>query len=78
LTLIRTKTSLLGKHYWYQQNFKGLPVIGGYYAKHIEAGKLLQVADGRDAVPEQDPLTPVQLTLATVGAWPGALRTSLT
>ena len=52
LKLIRTKTSLLGKHYWYQQIFKGLPVIGGYYAKHIEAGKLLRVADGREAVPE--------------------------
>jgi hypothetical protein len=52
LKLIRAKRSLLGKHYWYQQTFKGLPVVGGYYAKHIEAGKLLQVADGRDAVPE--------------------------
>jgi len=27
LKLIKTKTSLLGKHYWYQQTFKGLPVI---------------------------------------------------
>jgi Fungalysin/Thermolysin Propeptide Motif/Fungalysin metallopeptidase (M36) len=53
LKLIRTKTSLLGKHYWYQQTFKGLPVIGAYYAKHLDkAGKLLQVADGRDAVPD--------------------------
>jgi Zn-dependent metalloprotease len=53
LKLIRTKTSLLGKHYWYQQTFKGLPVIGGYYANHVDkAGKLLQVADGRDAVPD--------------------------
>ncbi len=35
LELIKTKTSLLGKHYWYQQTFKGLPVIDGYYAKHV-------------------------------------------
>lgn len=52
LKLIRTKTSLLGKHYWYQQTFKGLPVINGYYAKHVDkSGKALQTADGRDAVP---------------------------
>jgi hypothetical protein len=52
LKLIKTKTSLLGKHYWYQQTFKGLPVVNGYYAKHVDkAGKVTQIADGRDAVP---------------------------
>jgi Zn-dependent metalloprotease len=52
LKLIKTKTSLLGKHYWYQQTFKGLPVINGYYAKHVDkSGQVVQVADGRDAVP---------------------------
>ncbi|GAA0604653.1 bacillolysin [Kribbella sandramycini] len=50
LKLIKTKTSLLGKHYWYQQTFKGLPVINGYYAKH-ESKAGVQIADGRDAVP---------------------------
>jgi Zn-dependent metalloprotease len=53
LKLIRTKTSLLGKHYWYQQTFKGLPVLNGYYAKHVDkSGKIVQVSDGRDAVPD--------------------------
>ncbi|MFI5708686.1 M36 family metallopeptidase [Kribbella sp. NPDC051620] len=51
LKLIKTKTSLLGKHYWYQQTFKGLPVIGGYYAKHVDKSGKVQIADGRDAVP---------------------------
>jgi Zn-dependent metalloprotease len=51
LKLIKTKTSLLGKHYWYQQTFKGLPVIGGYYAQHVDKSGKVQVADGRDAVP---------------------------
>ncbi|MFB6724623.1 M36 family metallopeptidase [Kribbella sp. NPDC056345] len=50
LKLVKTKTSLLGKHYWYQQTFKGLPVINGYYAKH-ESKSGVQIADGRDAVP---------------------------
>jgi Zn-dependent metalloprotease len=51
LELIKTKTSLLGKHYWYQQTFKGLPVINGYYAKHVTKSGGVQIADGRDAVP---------------------------
>ena len=51
LKLIKTKTSLLGKHYWYQQTFKGLPVINGYYAKHVAKDGAVQIADGRDAVP---------------------------
>ena len=51
LKLIKTKTSLLGKHYWYQQTFKGLPVIDGYYAKHVTKGGGVEIADGRDAVP---------------------------
>ncbi|GAA2788147.1 M4 family metallopeptidase [Kribbella solani] len=51
LKLVRTKTSLLGKHFWYQQTFKGLPVVGGYYAKHVAKDGVVQVADGRDAVP---------------------------
>ncbi|MEU4602059.1 M4 family metallopeptidase [Kribbella sp. NPDC023972] len=51
LKLIKTKTSLLGKHYWYQQTFKGLPVINGYYAKHVTKAGGAQIADGRDAVP---------------------------
>lgn len=52
LKLIRTKTSLLGKHYWYQQTYNGLPVIGGYLARHVDkAGKVTAIKDGRDAVP---------------------------
>ncbi|TCO39021.1 Zn-dependent metalloprotease [Kribbella antiqua] len=51
LKLIKTKTSLLGKHYWYQQTFKGLPVVNGYYAKHVTKSGAVQIADGRDAVP---------------------------
>ncbi|MEV6270624.1 M36 family metallopeptidase [Kribbella sp. NPDC051936] len=51
LKLIKTKASLLGKHYWYQQTFKGLPVINGYYAKHVAKDGAVQIADGRDAVP---------------------------
>ncbi|MFG1905114.1 M4 family metallopeptidase [Kribbella sp. NPDC048928] len=51
LKLVKTKTSLLGTHYWYQQTFKGLPVVNGYYAKHVAKGGAVEVADGRDAVP---------------------------
>ncbi|GAB2660950.1 M4 family metallopeptidase [Kribbella swartbergensis] len=57
LKLIKTKTSLLGKHYWYQQTFKGLPVLNGYYAKHVTKAGGVQIADGRDVVPENVDLT---------------------
>jgi len=51
LKLVKTKTSLLGEHYWYQQTFKGLPVVNGYYAKHVSKSGTIEVNDGRDAVP---------------------------
>ncbi|MGZ0147067.1 M4 family metallopeptidase [Kribbella sp. WER1] len=51
MKLVKTKTSLLGTHYWYQQTFKGLPVVNGYYAKHVGKDGAVEVADGRDAVP---------------------------
>ncbi|MEU4290987.1 M4 family metallopeptidase [Kribbella sp. NPDC026596] len=75
LKLIKTKTSLLGKHYWYQQTFKGLPVINGYYAKHVTKAGGVQVADGRDAVPANldvsaavQPATATQTANAVVSA----------
>jgi hypothetical protein len=66
LKLIKTKISLLGKHYWYQQTFKGLPVINGYYAKHVTKDGGVQIADGRDAVPANlDVSAAVQAATAT-------------
>jgi len=69
LKLIKTKTSLLGKHYWYQQTFKGLPVIDGYYAKHVTKGGAVEIADGRDNVPANlDVSAKVQPAAATQSA----------
>lgn len=69
LKLIKTKTSLLGKHYWYQQTFKGLPVIDGYYAEHVTKDGKVEVADGRDAVPANlDVSAKVQPAAATQSA----------
>src|SRR5215211_5622969 len=51
LKLIRVRESLLGTHYWYQQTYRGLPVLGGYYASHVDrmGGEFL-VQDGRRQV----------------------------
>jgi Zn-dependent metalloprotease len=69
LKLIKTKTSLLGKHYWYQQTFKGLPVVGGYYAQHVDKSGKVQITDGRDAVPANlDVSTKVAPATATKNA----------
>jgi Zn-dependent metalloprotease len=50
LTQIQTRQSLLGTHTWYQQTYRGIPVVGGYYATHTAAGGAVTVADGRRPV----------------------------
>ncbi len=35
LQLVATRDSLLATHFWYAQTFEGKPVLGGYYAKHV-------------------------------------------
>jgi Zn-dependent metalloprotease len=49
LTRVQSRQSLLGTHTWYQQTYRGIPVVGGYYATHLVGGKLT-VDDGRKAV----------------------------
>ncbi|MET1071414.1 MAG: M4 family metallopeptidase [Umezawaea sp.] len=51
LQLVATHDSLLATHYWYAQTFEGKPVLGGYYAKHVDKRtKRATVQDGRIAV----------------------------
>jgi Zn-dependent metalloprotease len=48
LTLIAVRQSLLGSHEWYQQTYRGLPVLGGYYAVHTDSRTgQVQTQDGR-------------------------------
>ncbi|GAA2628347.1 M36 family metallopeptidase [Paractinoplanes durhamensis] len=49
LEKIQTRQSLLGTHIWYQQTYRGIPVFGGYYATHTDAG-VLTVDDGRRTI----------------------------
>lgn len=59
LTLVATRTSLLGTHTWYAQTFHGLPVVDGYYGVHsTRSGALTSVDDGRQAVPATLSTTP--------------------
>ncbi|GIG55806.1 bacillolysin [Longispora fulva] len=51
LRLVSTQESLLGTHYWYEQTFGGHPVVGGFYARHVDrASGAVTVDDGRKAV----------------------------
>jgi Zn-dependent metalloprotease len=51
LRQIAVRQSLLGTHTWYQQTYRGLPVLGGYYATHKDASTgAVTVQDGRQAV----------------------------
>ena len=48
LRLIAVKHSLLGTHEWYAQTYRGLPVLDGYLARHLDtAGRVVRVVDGR-------------------------------
>jgi hypothetical protein len=48
LRLIAVKHSLLGTHEWFAQTYRGLPVLEGYLARHLDtAGRVVRVADGR-------------------------------
>jgi Zn-dependent metalloprotease len=51
--------SLLGTHLWYRQTYRGLPVLGGYLAKHLDPAGLVRQDDGRIAVPGTVPTTPI-------------------
>jgi len=51
LNPVAVRQSLLGTHTWYQQTYRGLPVLGGYYATHTDAATGAVVTqDGRLAV----------------------------
>jgi Zn-dependent metalloprotease len=58
LVVVSTKHSLLGTHTWYRQTFGGLPVLGGYYARHVDKAGHVTVDDGRVAVPSSLRLSP--------------------
>lgn len=63
LTLISVKHSILADHEWYQQTYRGLPVLGGYYATHTDKRTgAVSIADGRLAVGG------APATVASVGA----------
>jgi Zn-dependent metalloprotease len=48
LKLVSVKQSLIGTHHWYQQTYRGLPVIDGYLARHMDrSGTVVKVSDGR-------------------------------
>ncbi|GIF18217.1 Zn-dependent metalloprotease [Actinoplanes tereljensis] len=51
LTVVATRHSLLGTHTWYQQTYRGVPVLGGYYATHTDTRTgTTSIQDGRFAI----------------------------
>jgi Zn-dependent metalloprotease len=48
LKLVTVNDSLLATHFWYQQTYLGHPVLGGFYARHVDTrtGEVA-VTDGR-------------------------------
>ena len=80
LSLVQVRTSLLGTHYTYQETYRGLPVLGGYYVKHVGTGGAVTVADGRVPV-RTAPASAATVPQATahrtaLGLVPGSVRRS--
>jgi Zn-dependent metalloprotease len=51
LRLVVVKHSLLGTHSWYQQTYRGNPVLGGFVVRHVDSRTgASRVDDGRVAV----------------------------
>ncbi|MQA82846.1 MAG: bacillolysin [Streptosporangiales bacterium] len=79
VTLVRTRQSLLGTHQWYAQTYRGLPVVGGYYARHLDrSGRVQSVSDGRDAVPAGLSTKPAVSGPAATSTAVDAVRTRVT
>ncbi|KJK12841.1 bacillolysin [Terrabacter sp. 28] len=57
LTLVQVRQSLLGSHTWYAQTYRGVPVLGGFYAVH-STGATSSVDDGRKTVSGLASVTP--------------------
>ena len=57
LTFVQVRQSLLGSHSWYAQTYRGVPVLGGFYAVH-STGASSSVDDGRKAVTGLDSVAP--------------------
>lgn len=75
LSLVRTKHSLLGTHQWYAQTYRGLPVVGGWYARHLDgSGRVQSVSDGRDQVRTSLSTTPAVSRSAATTKAVGAVR----
>lgn len=56
--LVRTHTSLLGTHRWYQQTYRGVDVLDGMVGDHAFRGGGSSMDDGRKSITDNPPVTP--------------------
>ncbi len=77
VTLVQVRQSLLGSHSWYAQTYRGVPVLGGWYAVHA-TGPTASVEDGRRPVTGLASVTPgvARSTAATAAKGHGNARSS--
>lgn len=63
IQVIGVRHSLLGTHSWYAQTYRGIPVLGSFYGKHVMRDGSVSVDDGRQAV-GGSPATTARVTAA--------------
>lgn len=78
LRLVRTRTSLLGTHRWYQQTYHGVDVLDALVAEHSYRGGGASTDDRRKPVTDSTPVTPsVGAAQARTAAGAGSQEPSL-
>jgi Zn-dependent metalloprotease len=72
LRAIVVRHSLLGTHSWYVQTFRGIPVLGSFYGKHVIRDGSVSVDDGRQAIGG----SPATIARVTAAAAMGSARSA--
>jgi Zn-dependent metalloprotease len=67
LRLLQVRQSLLGRHFTYQQTYRGVDVLGGYLQRHAGNDGTVSVTDGRLAVHGLGSILP-EVAAAAAGA----------
>ncbi|MEA2703715.1 MAG: hypothetical protein QOD63_1660 [Actinomycetota bacterium] len=76
--LVRTRTSLLGTHRWYQQTYRGVDVVDGVVGEHTFRDGGSSKAGNTKPIADSPPVTPtVSAAQARAAAGPGARDAAL-
>jgi hypothetical protein len=75
---LRVRSSLLGRHFWYQQTYRGVDVLGGVTARHVHNTGDVVTVDRRLTLGHDINVVPsIPATAAVAAAGPYVVRSNL-